>query len=176
MFKNKKGFTLIEMIIVILIMSLMLWLSMNFWSNRITELKYQTIKETFISDFDNIYSNVISSNYINQKHYDFLQIYLKSWSNIWQYNYFWNDSYNNMTGLIENMYLTNLYLDWNSVENLTFQIKPYNIWCEIFTQNKEEFLTWSLTTFSLLADNKIKKYCFSLNWNNCKLIEYKCNL
>jgi type II secretory pathway pseudopilin PulG len=175
--KNKKyWFTLIEMVIVISIMTLMLGLSMNFWAKRIVELKYQTIKEKFTSDFVNIYSDCLTSNYYNQKRYDFLQMTFSSWANIRNYNYL--DSNNNLlfseTGHIENMFLSNILVGRVSHNNWEIKIKPYSLWCEIFTTENDKILTWSVLEFSLIANDKSKKYCFEINGNNCKIAEVGC--
>ncbi|MEI7557408.1 MAG: type II secretion system protein [bacterium] len=45
---SKKGFTLIEMLIVIVVVSILMTAVMRFGSSRISDLKAQSLKEEFV--------------------------------------------------------------------------------------------------------------------------------
>lgn len=176
--KNRDWFTLIEMVIVIVIMTLMLGLSMNFGAKRIAELKYQTSKEQFVNDINNLYSESLTSNYYNQKRYALLDISLASWSKIRDYTYVDSDGQIVFSGAgqIDKMFLSNIFINKNQSQNQngTINIKPYTLWCKIsFTEN-EKTATWSVLEFWLTSDDTQKTYCFEIKSNNCKLIEKVC--
>jgi prepilin-type N-terminal cleavage/methylation domain-containing protein len=70
----KRGFTLIEMVIVLLIIGILMGATMKFGSGRIVDLKAQSTKEQFIGRYNDIYSQNMTSSFRNGKKYETLTI------------------------------------------------------------------------------------------------------
>jgi len=59
----KKGFTLIEMVIVLVVIGILMAATMKFGSGRIVDLKAQSLKEDFIGWYNEIYSQNMTSSF-----------------------------------------------------------------------------------------------------------------
>lgn len=166
---NKKffWFTLIEMLMVLVVISLILWMTMYLWSENIFKLKYKTTKEEFLSTFNAFYINSLGSNYINQSRFNELKLELFSGGNGIPYSYIWdayNQSWEKKINLLE---ISNIKIDsWTIQNQTTIQIEPYKLWCKIN-------LTWSRLDFKIIV-NKTKTYCLYLLSQNCKIKEQIC--
>ena len=72
----KKAFTLIEMVIVLVIIGILMAATMRFGSNRIVDLKAQSIKEQFVGWYNEIYSQNMTSSFRDGKKYQRLTVVL----------------------------------------------------------------------------------------------------
>lgn len=70
----KRGFTLIEMMIVLLVVGILMAATMRFGSNRIVDLKAQSIKEQFVGYYNDIYSQNMTSSFRDGKKYQTLTV------------------------------------------------------------------------------------------------------
>jgi prepilin-type N-terminal cleavage/methylation domain-containing protein len=70
----KKGFTLIEMMIVLVIIGILMAATMRFGSGRIVDLKAQSLKEQFVGYYNEIYSQNMTSSFRDGKKYQVLTI------------------------------------------------------------------------------------------------------
>jgi len=169
---NKQGwFTLLEMLIVLVTISVILWMTIYFWSENIFKLQYKTTKEEFLSTLSSFYTNSLGSNYINQHRFNKLNLELFSWNDWILYSYIW-DSYNQTwekkINLIE---ISSISIDnWAIQNKSSINIIPYQLWCDIMDNNNN---TWSRIDFKLIV-NKIKTYCLYLLSQNCKIKEQMC--
>jgi len=160
----RKWFTLMEIMIVIAIISILMTITMRFWSKRIDDLGYQAGKEQFISEYDKLYSQATTSNYHAWIRYDILHLILNSGTNLLNYAY---DS-----GAIEWInFSIPLALSW--LEETRLDLQPYTLWCTIMNVVNDEISTWASVDFSLVVKEQ-KQYCFSIKNDTCKLIEQKC--
>jgi prepilin-type N-terminal cleavage/methylation domain-containing protein len=74
----KKGFTLIEMAVVLLIIGILMAATMRFGSGRIVDLKAQSTKEQFIGRYNDLYSQNMTSSFRNGKKYETLTIVMNT--------------------------------------------------------------------------------------------------
>jgi len=65
----KKAFTLIEMVIVLVIIGILMGVTMRFSANRISDLKAQSLKDTFVADYAMVQSQNLASSYHGTGHY-----------------------------------------------------------------------------------------------------------
>lgn len=167
----KKGFTIIEIMIVIIIISVLLTVTMQFWSKRIDDLGYQAGKEQFLSAYDTLYSQAMTSNYREGIRYDLLRIAISSGTNPLSYVY---DSWAFQTVRIATpMQISGLQMDANAIDEVYLHITPYTLWCELSSNTHDTLITWSTISFDLMVKWQ-KQYCFSIKNDTCKLIEQKC--
>lgn len=73
---RKKAFTLIEIVLVLLIISILLVATMHFGSNRIIDLKAQASKESFESYYRDLSRQNLTSSFRDGVHYERLSIVL----------------------------------------------------------------------------------------------------
>ncbi len=173
--KNKKAFTLMELLIVIFIMSLFLWLSMGIWVKQLNNFKLNNIKENFIWFYNNIYNNILTSNYYKWKKINIFTISFNSnTGNIFYYEtwYKWleNINYNSkklsLKTKINNIYSNNT----NNIKSFFIELSPYTLWCNIMVNWKKIKEIY----FSLINEKFNKNYCFYIKDKNCILEEIKC--
>ena len=164
----RKGYTLIEIMIVIVIISILMTVTMRFGSNRINDLKHQSTKEQFFSAYDKLYSQNMTSNYHNWIRFESLQIDLTNWSDQIYYGFDGSGGYK--SDILDNYVITGLMLDSGEINNVELNLKPYTIWCDMI--NNEQ--TWTILKFDILVDGQ-KSYCFTIKSDTCKLIEKICN-
>jgi prepilin-type N-terminal cleavage/methylation domain-containing protein len=168
---KKFWFTLLEMLVVLVIISIILWMTMYLGSENIFRLRYKTTKEDFLSTFNLFYTNSLESNYINQNRFDNLDLGLFSWKNRISYAYIWsslNQTWEKKTNLLE---ISDIKIDsWVVQNQVSINIKPYKLWCDIKDITNH---TWSRLDFKIIV-NKVKTYCLYLLSQNCKIKEQMC--
>jgi prepilin-type N-terminal cleavage/methylation domain-containing protein len=72
----KKGFTLLEMVIVLLVIGILMAATMRFGSGRIVDLKAQSIKEQFVGYYNDLYSQNMTSSFRDGQKYQTLTVVL----------------------------------------------------------------------------------------------------
>ena len=85
---KKKAFTLVEIVIVLIIIGILMAIVMGLNRSSIDLLQNKTTNEKVISFFDNIFTQVNSSQYIAEEKYDRIEILVKSGANTIMANYF----------------------------------------------------------------------------------------
>ena len=151
----KKAFTLIEMVIVLVIIGILMGVTMKFSSNRIVDLKAQSLKDAFVDSYALAQSQNLASSYHWKFHYTTMT--LTFWNGILaQYD---GSGDTQLFSDMEHMKLTNVI--WTQVLSLT----PYHMGC---TLNE-----WTWVSFNLEVNGN-KTYCFSINPNTCTLKELPC--
>ncbi|MEI8090965.1 MAG: type II secretion system protein [bacterium] len=70
----KKAFTLIEMVLVLVIIGILMGVTMKFGSNRITDLKAQSLKDKFVDTYSEVQSQNLASSYHQQYRYTTLTL------------------------------------------------------------------------------------------------------
>ncbi len=169
--KKKSWFTLFEMLIVLITISLILWMTIYFWSENIFKLKYKTSKEEFLSTFSSFYINSLWSNYINQNRFSKLDLNLFSWNNWILYSYIWDISNQTWEKKVNLIQISDLQINNWAIQNQSIiEIRPYQLWCEIKDNNNH---TWFRLDFKIIV-NKTKTYCLYILSENCKIKEQVC--
>lgn len=174
----KKGFTLVETLLVIVVITILMTITMHFWSKRIDELKYQSNKEKFITAYERLYAQNMTSNYYEGVRYDQLDIAinLSGWIGI----NFIRSNEGSISPFYEpsDIILKDIFIDsWSINTQILLSLKPYVLGCSLMGFVGDEYeqnaLTWSRITFTMIIGGR-KSYCFSINNDTCKLIEQKC--
>jgi len=163
----KKAFTLIEMAIVLLIIGILMTATMRFWSNRIVDLKAQSIKEQFIGRYNDLYGQNMTSSFRDGQRYETLTIVL------WKTNYYILDTLHQMDSKVSEYVVTNLrfHLDWPVFDTVNLVFSPYIIWCSVSGNDT----LGDRLYFDFIVPENGKQYCFEIPSETCKLIETKCN-
>lgn len=73
----KRGFTLIEILIVIMIIGILLTIGMGLNRNSLEKLKVKSVSEEFAGFFDTIFLQVNASNYQNGLAYTGIELTLQ---------------------------------------------------------------------------------------------------
>ncbi len=152
----KKAFTLIELVIVITIIGILMGVTMKFWSDRIVDLKAQSLKDKFVDNYALVQSQNLASSYHGDRRYTRLDIAFSEWWILAQYDGSWN------VELLPDV-------DAINIKNLngtpTLSLTPYRMGC---VSNE-----WTWITFDLEINGN-KTYCFAIDLPTCKLREMAC--
>jgi prepilin-type N-terminal cleavage/methylation domain-containing protein len=189
---NKKWFTLIEMLIVIVIIGILLTLSMRISWDRIQVLKTKSVWEQIVYNYNNLYVKNLLTNYYNWEMYENMVIRFSKWDT--KLNYFY-DTYTNSESSSDNDFwlseivqwwnyeVESVYFNWNwnksSINNQTAYVifEPYKIWCKLSDKNPKEsdgvVAEYSKLNIDLLV-NWNKKYCLEIPSDLCKMEVVDC--
>lgn len=157
----KKGFTLLEITIVIAVIAVLMTMIINFGANRVDYLQSNVSKNNFVSTIETVYSNVLSSNYYGDQIIDELSLNINK-----EENYI-SISYNGISydETLNGTEINTLTLDHEEVEKITLKFRPYAIGCEISS---------NFDTGKQLDIQLNNNYCVQINSNNCKVLDVEC--
>lgn len=163
----KRAFTLVEMLVVIVVISLMIWLVMFSWWKNVTEIQFRSDKETFLSTFTKIRTNALSSNYYKDVKYESLEMEYDSNKNKIKISYVsWWTNYD-----LENIYFTNSFFSWSSWFRIS--LYPYSLNCNLLYLDPNINNNW-MSIVQLRSKNKKYSYCFNMESSSCRLKEIQC--
>jgi len=167
--KNKKAFTLLEIIIVIVIIWILMSATMKFGGDRIWFLNNKNIKEQFLDNYSLLQSNNTMTNYYVWKIYQDLDINFSIWMSDFSYQYNSYDSlYTGQTYVDWGSYkIQSLKVNWDSVSNINVSMTPYILGCSIQGGSN------SFAEINILVNNA-KEYCFRINSDICRMISVSC--
>lgn len=155
------------MVIVLLVIGILMAATMRFGSNRIVDLKAQSIKEQFVGYYNELYSQNMTSSFRDGKKYQQLTVVMTTGI------YYIVDSLPKMNAKLPHLEIRNLRFEaeWPpfAVANLVFT--PYQLWCAI----TDGTTSWNILYFDLIIPDNGKQYCFEITSETCKLIETRCN-
>ena len=117
----KKGwFTLIEILVVIVIISILLALSLGMTGNRVQILEEKYIQEEFVSSYNTLFSRNFLTNYYEDAIYGNLVINIKGWEwwFTYSYNNVWWDAIKQYSVGWDKYYITGLNLDTNTISDV----------------------------------------------------------
>lgn len=162
----KKAFTLVEIAIVILVISILMVATMRFGSNRIVDLKAQSVKEQFVGRYNELYTQNMTSSFRDGKQYALLIITLT------QTPYYMIDQLPITDPKLTEFELKNIRFstDSTALEAVNLFFVPYQLGC-LITDGK---ITGDVVYFDLFVKENGKQYCFEIPSETCKLIEIKC--
>jgi prepilin-type N-terminal cleavage/methylation domain-containing protein len=161
----KSGFTLIEIILVIVVITILMTATMKFGSNRIIDLKSQSLKEHFIGYYNELYSQNITSSFRDQTKYQTLTMTFKT-----GFQYYTNNNVPIIEPKFSVIEFTGLMLDTQLLSSVDITLVPYVFGCTIASAGT----TGDLFSFRLLVPENGKQYCFEIASETCKLIEKRC--
>lgn len=156
------------MVIVLLIIGILMAATMRFWSNRIVDLKAQSIKEQFVGYYNDLYGQNMTSSFRDGRTYDELTLVFTTGM------YYMLDSIPIMDAhTLPNLEIKNLRFlpEWTSFPVANLLLVPYHLWCRISNTST----TWNTLYFDLIIPENGKQYCFEIGSQTCKLIEYRCD-
>ena len=161
----KKAFTLMEILIVIVIIGILLAVTMRFWSGRINDLKAQSYKEQFVSYYNELYSQNMTSSFRDATKYKQLNILFSSGIS-YQLDGVRPASASDFSSLLFRDFL----LDSWAASSVQLQFVPYELWCGISSPTA----TGAVVSFHAYMPENGKQYCFEIASETCKLIEKRC--
>lgn len=180
---NKKWFTLIEMLIVIVIIGILLTLSMRISWDRIQVLKTKSVWEQVVYNYNNLYVKNLLTNYYGQEMYENMIIRFSKWDTKLNYYYdIYSDSESDNDPWLSEIVqwwkyeVENVYFDWNKTigDSAYLIFEPYKIWCFLSNDYTDyEGPSYKKLDIELLV-NTNKKYCFEISSDLCKLKVIDC--
>ena len=168
--KNQKlicnGFTLIEMVIVLLIMGIMLMFTVSLSGQQIQKVKDKAVKESILTEMQTRYSRNLWSSSFAWKMYNTMNTSIKQWENKIDFKYDVNDGDD-----IENTFMDHFeikYITFNpstksGETSVDIKYSPYKMSCEIWNSKKNVII--------VMRVNNNRDYCFEIKQKNCRLIE-----
>lgn len=162
----KKGFTLIEMVIVLVVIWILMAATMKFWSGRIVDLKAQSLKEDFIGWYNEIYSQNMTSSFRDGTKYTTLTVGFQSW--VWYEINWWAPI---LADKLSSITFRALMIDGQESDIVHLQITPYILGCFI---TSSRWTTGDVFAFQTYIPENGKQYCFEILSETCKLIETRC--
>lgn len=157
----KSGFTLVEMVIVLLVIGVLMTATMRFGSGRIVDLKAQSLKEQFVGRYNDLYNQNMTSSFRDGTKYQQLTIGFGSgtWYQV--------DTSAPISGSkLDGLVFRSFVIDEDEASSVSLSFAPYMLGCSF---------EWSLFSFQVFVPENGKQYCFEIPSETCKLIETKCN-
>lgn len=172
MYKIKKAFTLIEIILVIVIIAILFAAMMRFWSSRVGYLNNKYVKEQILDTYNDLYSDNLMSNYHIDSIYSQLMISFERWKWYFSYEYFLDGPNDQKNVQLEwwKYEIKEIFLSDVSVGKLDVILNPYNISCDLKWDNDND---WDFAKIKTVV-NWNKEICFWLLSNNCRLDTIDC--
>ena len=183
---NKKWFTLIEMLIVIVIIWILLTLSMRISGDRIQILKTKSVWEQVVYNYNNLYAKNLLTNYYEWEMYENMVVRFSEWDTKLYYLY---NKYSDGESTVDNdsrlseivqswkYKVEKIYFNWNKSINTNSAyvvFEPYKIWCALSnTYPDYGNVLYNKLNVELLV-NINRKYCFEISSDLCKLEVVDC--
>ena len=162
----KSGFTLIEIILVIVVITILMTATMRFGSSRIVDLKAQSLKEQFVGYYNEIYSQNMTSSFRDQIKYQTLTMTFET-----GFQYHTNNNIPVIEPKFSVIEFTGRMLDAQLLSSVDITFVPYVFGCTIASAGT----TGDMFSFKLYVPENGKQYCFEIASETCKLIEKRCN-
>lgn len=193
---GKKGFTLIEMVIVVVIIGILMLVGLGLNRDQLKTLKSKTLIENLQGDWDQAFMHLLNSSSIDNQKFAFMQIKLNKTENTMELSYFkaWDgDSENeeekneksdansrDPSGL-EQFWTLSLasQTQWTfsqlkvanqEMEDLMLLYQPFSPRCQVQNSTQNE----ASQTVSFILENAGKQHCFQLQSDYCRLKAVSC--
>lgn len=170
---KKWGFTLIEMVIVLIIMWILLMATMALSGSQIQKIKNKAIKESILAQWQSSYSRNLWSSSFGWMLYDKMEVSLSEWSDHIDFLYIPRDendeqNLNSFIGNFNIKYIVKNYQSDNAnletISDIALEYKPYKMYCSIWWDEVD-----NLVLIMRISDNQ--DYCFEIQSKNCRLLE-----
>lgn len=155
----KKGFTLIEIIVVLIVVMALLGIVLRSSNNFARNLEFKNQKEEFSWLFHKLVATAISSNRTKQWAYTGMQIIIKKNS----LTYTDTQTHNQSRSWLQ---FKDITIDGQSQDMISLFLIPYQLGCRSNT-------SWSTIQFKFSKNNDVQS-CFRIDLSVCKLSEISC--
>lgn len=166
-----RGFTLIEILVVIIIIGILMTMVFRFGGDRLQLLQMQTTKETIVGFREEVINANRTSSYIAEQNYQTVDVIFTAQTSQMTANYI------STTGVViysdQSKPFTNAF--WTIVEpagaeTLTLRYTPYELGCAIDVDGQSQ--EQALLTLQSVGNTKI--YCFAILAQTCMVQEVVC--
>lgn len=167
----KKGFTLFEILLVIVIISLIMTMIFWFGANRLQSLGTQTATQKFISHYTQLRQSLLGSSYLYQTSIDTVMVSFgvtEEAYSVWWYRD--NDMVIDDILLFDGWwFVERILLNDTEVDTMSVILKPYELTCSF----GDAYDTGTLL-FTLAYPTQSSSYCFAISSQTCRLQETLC--
>ena len=173
---KKKAFTLVEIVIVLIIIGILMAIVMGLNRSSIDLLQNKTTNEKVISFFDNIFTQVNSSQYIAEEKYDRIEILVKSGANTIMGNYFsWEkEALPFIQESVEGLLIKEIKIKDEIKDETKIVFHSYNTRCLIWEpESWEPENIKKILKFTLASKGEIES-CFQISSNYCRIFLTEC--
>lgn len=159
----KKWFTMIEVIIVMVIMSIIMWLTLYMWRGYLQDVQYRQDRDILIWSLDELITLARTSTYYNWYNYDNLDIVIGTGG------YTWYISTGEWAMFGEGIAIDRYLLNRSSIilpdGRFWVRLTPYALSCSL-----QEGTTW----FELQSSSSDLSACFEIDVDVCKFKQVSC--
>lgn len=164
---KKSGFTLLEMLIVMVIMGVLFAMTLWFGSGRVKDLDRQSVSDQFVDGFSTLVGQSRTSSYLYGHKYTQLLV------NFGSGNHGFTTSFSGNTSLFtwfdSSVFTINrIIANQNVLSKLTVELTPYAIACQLRSD------TNILSGAILWATVVDQSYCYRLDPSLCTLKKTAC--
>lgn len=167
-----RGFTLIEMLLVIVIIGILMLMVFRFGGDRLQLLQMQTTKETIVGFREEIINNNRTSSYIAEQNYQTVDVNFSAQSSQMTANYI------STTGAVilseQSKPFANtswtITASWSLLTAITLSYTPYELGCLIASDGQN----YTQAMLKLQSLGNPQAYCFAILAQTCMVHEVVC--
>lgn len=159
---QKWWFTLIEILIVIIIISILSTVTLNINRSRISEMQALNERETRRDQHNHLNREITNTNYIDWKKISYMTFNYIDWSSVITSSWFISSSDTTDTPVSS----VEIPLHYHTISwSLFIKKTPLSLWCTIIQeQNQTAANTWNLY---FIEKKSQQSFCFQLNTSLC---------
>lgn len=166
-----RGFTLMEILVVIVIIGVLMTMVFRFGGDRLQLLQMQTTKETIVGFREEVINANRTSSYIAEQNYQAVDVIFTTQTSQMTAQYRGATGaiiYSDQSKPFANTFWT--IIDPVGAETLTLRYTPYELGCAIDVDGQSQ--EQALLTLQSLGNTKI--YCFAILAQTCMVQEVAC--
>jgi len=169
-----RGFTLIEMLLVIMIIGILMLMVFRFGGDRLQVLQMQTTKETILGFREDVINNNRTASFVLDQKYDKVELIVTNGSSQLQSRYY------SQTGAVihteDSKAFPRVFRKAQSpsgqtIDQLILTYIPYTLGCQIADASGQFYEQVSV---DLLSTAHPQTYCFAIREQTCMVQEVVC--